>query len=423
MSVNTHVSICVEEVVWSSVFMSPSSKRRGSTAFVHGGVQGVLSRRRRAIGTFLSAVTFDVNCSSAPGRVSSNLVRTPRTLGDIVLDLSETALKRMLRMPWNIFNRLCNVIWQDIAHTMSFSRVELDVFITIRWLAGASYLDLLAVTGLPTSTLYLRIDVMLSMMDSALKLSFNYKDIDLLQEQSEGFSRNGRSPLRGCVGALDGLAIKIQEPSLKEVSNPSVYYNRKGFFALNMQALCDYKLRFQFVSLVTPGSSHDSMAFQLSLLHDLLQRDYDTLPPGFWIAADEAYVCTSKVLTPWPGRNIEASKDCFNYWLSSARITIEQAFGVLVGRWGILWRKLRLPLKKATQVVVVCCKLHNFIIDMTNSASIPNNEPGDVDGVTMEVLTQDECVAVDRRRRDLEQSVTRQLFTEEILALGATRPN
>lgn len=62
------------------------------------------------------------------------------------------------------------------------------------------------------------------------------------------------------------------------------------------------------------------------------------LPGGFWIADDDAYVCSSYMLTPYPGWNIGQKKDTFNFCQSSCRIHIEQAFGMLVCRWGILWR-------------------------------------------------------------------------------------
>jgi hypothetical protein len=38
-------------------------------------------------------------------------------------------------------------------------------------------------------------------------------------------------------------------------------------------------------------------------------------------------------------------------------------FGVIVGRFGVLWSPMRCTLVKAARIVVVCCKLHNFIIE------------------------------------------------------------
>jgi len=50
--------------------------------------------------------------------------------------------------------------------------------------------------------------------------------------QSELFSRWQRNPLRGCVAAIDGLALRIQRPRVTDVPNPMAYWTRKGFFLL-----------------------------------------------------------------------------------------------------------------------------------------------------------------------------------------------
>jgi len=42
---------------------------------------------------------------------------------------------------------------------------------------------------------------------------------------------------------------------------------------------------------------------------------------------------------------------------------IEQAFGVLVARWGILWTPLKYDLRRSTRVVEVALKLHNLCIE------------------------------------------------------------
>lgn len=89
---------------------------------------------------------------------------------------------------------------------------------------------------------------------------FSFTDYDKLESMSTSF-RRGRGLLKGCVGAIDGLARKIQEPSSKDEPNPYAYYNRKRFFALNIQVLCVHRLRFSCDSVVTPGCSYDSMAF------------------------------------------------------------------------------------------------------------------------------------------------------------------
>jgi hypothetical protein len=53
----------------------------------------------------------------------------------------------------------------------------------------------------------------------------------------------------------------------------------------------------------------------------------------------------------------------FNNVLSSQRITIERAFGILVRRWGILWRPIAYSLYRVARIARVCAMLHNICVD------------------------------------------------------------
>jgi DDE superfamily endonuclease len=189
--------------------------------------------------------------------------------------------------------------------------VESRLSMTMRYLAGGSYLDIAVSHCVCISTFYFVVDEMLVDLDESLSIKFPFRSAEWLERSSTGFSRD-RSPLRGCVGALDGIAIKISELSAADAANPSTYYNRKGFFALRVQAVCDFDYMFTFVSAQCPGSTHDSVAFAASRLARLLADCTDEyMARDYWIAADDAY-CRDRLLTPWPGRGLSPDKDCFN---------------------------------------------------------------------------------------------------------------
>jgi DDE superfamily endonuclease len=186
---------------------------------------------------------------------------------------------------------------------------------------------------------------------------------------------------------------------------------------------------FTFVSSQCPGSTHGSVAFAVSGLAGLLDCGTSGLPGGYWIAADDAYCCRGRLMTPRPGRRLSMERDCFNYWQSSARIHIEQAFGMMVGRWGIFWRHIRGTVQKASRVVVVCMKLHNFIIGQ-GSIAVPDFFEEDNeqhrDAPDRSVHFQDDVDTDDimhRRRRDLESSSLRDIMTQELKDMGLRRPN
>ncbi len=67
--------------------------------------------------------------------------------------------------------------------------------------------------------------------------------------------------------------------------------------------------------------------------------------------------------TPITGHNISTTDDAYNFYHLQIRITIEQAFGILVHRWGILRRPMSMSIKKVPSLVMCLMKLHNFCIN------------------------------------------------------------
>ncbi len=137
---------------------------------------------------------------------------------------------------------------------------------------------------------------------------------------------------------------------------------------------------------------------------------HNSLPDGCFIEADEAYTCISQILKPHSGRNLSPAKDAFNFCLSSARMFIEQSFGLLVARWSILWRPLRTSLTVSSLVVVVCMNLHNFIVDSCDGRAVSSiyfaeNVPGSATVYLQDQLDTD--VYILGMRWDLETSELR----------------
>ncbi|MGH7974145.1 MAG: transposase family protein [bacterium] len=189
------------------------------------------------------------------------------------------------------------------------------------------------------------------------KLEFPAGDADALRKIADPFGKRSGGICGGCIGALDGICIRVREPAERETPFPAQYMNRKGFFSLNVQAIADSNFIFRHVSIEASGSTHDWTAWQLSPLFRLL--DNVGLPAGFWIAGDEAFVCSEYMLTPFSGRRLGRKKDTFNYYHSNCRIHVEQAFGILVRRWGVFWRRMEVHMKYWPLIIMCCIKLHN----------------------------------------------------------------
>jgi hypothetical protein len=102
-------------------------------------------------------------------------------------------------------------------------------------LCYSSYLDICVTHNVPVSSFFSNCDAIIESINEFLVIRFHPADTDEHDRQSKAFGR-GLSPLSGCVGAIDGLSVRISEPRGVEIANPSTD-NRKGFFAIVVQAV------------------------------------------------------------------------------------------------------------------------------------------------------------------------------------------
>jgi hypothetical protein len=77
----------------------------------------------------------------------------------------------------------------------------------LRWLAGGSYLDIADMHGVHPATFFDKLWDTLYALDKVTKLSFDVKNMDAMRTAEASFFRNNHGSLKGCVGAIDGIAI------------------------------------------------------------------------------------------------------------------------------------------------------------------------------------------------------------------------
>lgn len=66
-------------------------------------------------------------------------------------------------------------------------------------------------------------------------------------------------------------------------------------------------------------------------------------------------------MKPFNQRELTNERRIFNYRLSRARRTVENAFGILASRFRILHTSINFILENIDIVVMTCCVLHNFL--------------------------------------------------------------
>jgi hypothetical protein len=145
------------------------------------------------------------------------------------------------------------------------------------------------------------------------------------------------------AGALDGKHVRIQAPA----NTGSEYFNYKQFFSILLLAVCDADYKFTYVDLGSAGCESDDGVFNKSSLCNMLQcgkldlpetkkiKNYPDCVFPYFIVADEAFPLKENIMRPYPGKSLTKSQIIFNFRLSRARRTIENAFGILLSRWRI----------------------------------------------------------------------------------------
>ncbi|KAM7293087.1 protein ALP1-like [Ixodes scapularis] len=171
-----------------------------------------------------------------------------------------------------------------------------------------------------------------------------------------------------CVGALDGKHVALVPPH----ETGAQFRNYKGFFSIVLMALVDADLNFIFVDVGRNGRMNDSGIWGACKLKETLERQPSILPDAellprsrdsapYVIVGDEGFGLKPYLMTPYPAAELTTDKRLFNYRLSRARRTSENAFGVLVNRWQIYRSPLRHDPKRATDIVLATVALHNFL--------------------------------------------------------------
>ncbi|KAL0416418.1 UNVERIFIED_CONTAM: hypothetical protein Slati_3473700 [Sesamum latifolium] len=142
---------------------------------------------------------------------------------------------------------------------------------------------------------------------------------------------------KGCLGALDGTHVEVRVPD----SDKSRYRNRKGQVSVNVLGVCNIEGKFIYALSGWEGSAADGRVLRDAVHHPAGIK----VPTGSYYLCDNGYGNVEGFLTPYRG----------------VRNVIEQTFGLLKTRWGILRSPSYYPIRVQNEIIIACCLLHNFI--------------------------------------------------------------
>ena len=261
------------------------------------------------------------------------------------LKLNPLFFQRSYRLSISTFEKVLDIIRSDLEPKGKGGKNHVppvvQLCLGLRLLAGASFLDLSHSYEVPPSHIHhYAWKAIFAINDSKHPFLNNiispiHMSTSELEKVEEGFARLSGYRLRGTIAAGDGIVFRMEAPKNKEVTRDVIsYFVRKGYYAYGLQAFCDSNCKFLCVASKICSSSGDNTAYLVTQLSKDIKAGL--LPKEYHVVFDEAYVCTDQEMSPYPGRNLNAHKDAFNYYLSLNRQVIERAFGILVQRWGIL---------------------------------------------------------------------------------------
>ena len=300
---------------------------------------------------------------------------------------------------------------------------------TMRFLAGGSVHDICLVHGVADSTFYECIWKVMDSLDSHLELDgIDPSDVESLRRLERCMFDRSKETVEGCIGAIDGMAVRIGRPKASDTSVPSYYFNRKGFYSINLQAIADGNRKFLWYSMATCGGTHDSLAWKVTKLAQTLEKT--PLPYGFFIAGDDAYSCTNQLISPYStqkcrrGQPKWRERDSFNFYQSRCRINVECAFGILVQRFGILRRPQTHALKYTPTVTAVCMKLHNLCLDDGMTGRVKAMAEDISEGDIMRPIRQDRCSYAPRDgHKKNQKTALRDEICNKLADAGLVRPD
>ncbi len=126
-------------------------------------------------------------------------------------------------------------------------------------------------------------------------------------------------------GAIDGSQIAIKRPHVNE----HVYVNRKGYHAINVQAVCTADFLFANIVVRFPGSTHDSFIWNTCALR---QKFVAGEFGSFFLLGDSGYAQRPWLMTPVRNPATPAQVR-YNNKHTGTQFKIENAFGIWKSRF------------------------------------------------------------------------------------------
>uniref|UniRef100_A0A1B0GMB9 Uncharacterized protein n=1 Tax=Phlebotomus papatasi TaxID=29031 RepID=A0A1B0GMB9_PHLPP len=204
------------------------------------------------------------------------------------------------------------------------------------------------------------------------------RSIEELNEARRAFFQEYGFP--GVVGCIDCTHVAIIAPTDSATHPEHVYINRKLYHSVNVQLICDVKLRIINVNARYPGSTHDSFIWNHSSVKPFMENLHKDHPNEYHLLGDSGYALRPWMMTPFGNPASNSPEERFNNYQTATRSIIERVNGILKSRFRCLLRHRVLHYDPTTvsRIITTCCILHNMCVN-ANMEFVADDEDDDVD--------------------------------------------
>ncbi|XP_058106165.1 protein ANTAGONIST OF LIKE HETEROCHROMATIN PROTEIN 1 [Magnolia sinica] len=287
--------------------------------------------------------------------------------------------KYFFRVSRKTFDYICSLVRQDLVSRPPSGliniegrllSVEKQVAIALRRLAsGESQVSVGWSFGVGQSTVSQVTWRFIESMEERAKHHLKWPDANRMEEIKAKFETTFGLP--NCCGAIDATHVIMTLPAVETSDD---WCDQESNYSMFLQGIVDDEMRFLDIVTGWPGSMTVSRLLKCSGFYKLcesrerLNGHVKVLPEGAdireFIVGNIAYPLLSWLITPYDGHGLSPSMVGFNAKHKGARLLAERALSQLKGSWRILHKVMWRPDKrKLPSIILVCCLLHNIIID------------------------------------------------------------
>jgi len=175
---------------------------------------------------------------------------------------------------------------------------------------------------------------------------------------------------QNCCGAIDGKHVRVKCPP----NSGSAFYNYKEYFSIVLLAIVDANIKFIAIDVGSYGREGDAGIYLKSEMGKRINNGLFNIPepaalpytdiklPNI-ILGDEAFALSKNMMKPFSRQQsfYDRTKTVYNYRLSRARRTTENAFGVMCSYFRIFHTPIATHPDRIDNIILASCILHNLM--------------------------------------------------------------